>query len=140
MIGCLQWAVSVRTTLRYLGVPVIEKSYMIGDNQAVITDSSMTHSSLSKRYNALAYHRAREIIANILGYYLVDGKNNPADIVSKHWSFPQILHLLKPLLFYSGNTQDLLDIKEANTIMDNKIITLSPEASYHMFPMYNDNK
>jgi hypothetical protein len=80
------------------------------------------------------------IAANILGYYLVDCKNNPADFVSKHWSYPQIWHLLKPLLFYSAYTQDLLASKEENTIMDNKINESSQETSYHMFPMYNDNK
>jgi hypothetical protein len=80
------------------------------------------------------------IAANILGYYLVDGKNNPADFVSKHWSYPQIWHLLKPLSFYSGNTQDLLDSKEENTIMDNKINASSQETPYHMFPMCYDNK
>jgi hypothetical protein len=42
----------LRTTLRYLCVPVREKSYIIGDNQAVITNSSIPHSSLSKRHNA----------------------------------------------------------------------------------------
>jgi hypothetical protein len=30
-----------------------------------------------------------------------DGKMNPADIISKHWAYPQIWYLLKPLLFYS---------------------------------------
>jgi hypothetical protein len=57
MIGCLQWAVFLKTTLRYLGVPDMEKSYMFGDNKVVITNSSMHHSSLSKRHNALAYNR-----------------------------------------------------------------------------------
>jgi hypothetical protein len=81
------------------------------------------------------------IAANILGYYWIDGKKNPAYIVSKHKSYPQIWHLLKPLLFYSGNTLDLLDIKEDNTIMDNyNINASSQEASYHMFLTYNDNK
>jgi hypothetical protein len=89
--------IDLRTTLRYLGVLVIEKSYMFGDNQAVITNSSIPHSSLSKRHNALAYHRVRKMIAaNILGYYLVDGKNNPADYFSNHWSYLQIWHILKP--------------------------------------------
>jgi hypothetical protein len=50
MIGCLQRAVSIKTTLRYLGVTVIEKSYMFRANQAVITNSSIPHSSLSKRH------------------------------------------------------------------------------------------
>jgi hypothetical protein len=61
----------------------------------------------------LAYHRVREMIsAKILGYYWIDGKLNPADIASKHWSYPQVWHLLKPILFYSGNTNDLLVTEE----------------------------
>jgi hypothetical protein len=36
----------------------------------------------------------------------MDGKLNPADIVSKHWAYPQIWHLLKPLLLYSGDPGD----------------------------------
>jgi hypothetical protein len=80
------------------------------------------------------------IAANILGYYWVDDENNPPDIVSKHWSYPQIWHLLKPLLFYSGNTQDPLEIKEDITIMDNKINALLQVVSYHMFATFDDNK
>jgi hypothetical protein len=58
----------LRTTLRYIGVPVREKSYMFGDNQSVITNSSILHSSLNKRHNALPYRRVREMIgAKILG-------------------------------------------------------------------------
>jgi hypothetical protein len=101
--------IDLRITLRYLGVPVNTKSFMFGDNQAVVTNSSIPHSSLNKRHNALAYHRVREMIAaKVLGYYWIDGKENPADIVSKHWSYPQVWHLLKPILFYSGNTGDLI--------------------------------
>jgi hypothetical protein len=37
-----------------------------------------------------------------------NGKLNPADIVSKHWRYPLIWHLLKPLLFYSGDPRDLI--------------------------------
>ena len=102
--------IDLRITLRYLGVPVSKKSYMFGDNQAVVMNSSIPHSSLSKRHNALGYHRVREMIAaKVLGYYWTDGKSNPADVVSKHWSYPQVWHLLKQLLFYSGNTSDLID-------------------------------
>jgi hypothetical protein len=64
-----------RTTLRYLSVPVNAKSLMFGDNQAVVTTSSIPHSSLNKRHNALAYHRVCEMIAGkVLGYYWIDGK------------------------------------------------------------------
>jgi hypothetical protein len=59
-----------------------------------------------KDYNAFA----ALIGSRLLNYIMVDGNKNPADIVSKHWSYPQVWHLLKPLIFYSGNTQDLVDI------------------------------
>ena len=48
------------------------------------------------------------IAAKILGYYWIVGKANHADVVSKHWSYPQVWHLLKPILFYSGNPGDLI--------------------------------
>ena len=35
---------------------------MFGDNQSVITSSTIPHSRLSKRHNALSYHRVREAI------------------------------------------------------------------------------
>jgi hypothetical protein len=53
--------IDLRTTLRYLGVPVNDKSYMFGDNQSVVTNSTIPHSSLNKRHNALAYHRVRPL-------------------------------------------------------------------------------
>ena len=49
-------------------------------------------------------------IENCILRYIVN--NYPADVVSKHWSYPQVWHLLKPLLFYSGNTSDLIDEDE----------------------------
>jgi hypothetical protein len=58
---------------------------MFGDNQAVVSNSTIPHSSLNKKHNALAYNRVREMILNkILGYYWIDGKSNPADFISKH--------------------------------------------------------
>ena len=39
--------------------------------------------------------------------YLENGKTNPADILSKHWEFHQILPLLKPLLFWRGETAEI---------------------------------
>jgi hypothetical protein len=77
--------IDLTTTLGYLGVPIHHKSYMFGDNQAVVMNSSISHSSLNKRHNALSCHRVRKMnAAKILGYYWIDGKLNHADIVSKN--------------------------------------------------------
>ena len=83
---------------------------MFGDNQSVITSSTIPHSSLAKRHNALAYHRVREAIASkILKFFHIDGTTNPADVLSKHCGHPQLWPHIRPLLFYSGETSDIPD-------------------------------
>jgi hypothetical protein len=49
--------VDLQMTLRYLGVPIREKSYVFGDNKTVIDASSTPHAKLHKRHNALSFHR-----------------------------------------------------------------------------------
>ena len=49
--------------LRDMGVPVLGPSWMFGDNQSVITSSTIPHSSLNKRQNALAYHCVHAAVA-----------------------------------------------------------------------------
>jgi hypothetical protein len=93
---------------------------MFGDNPAVVTNSTITHSSLNKGRNAVSYHRVIELLAaKIVGYYWIDGKKNPAVVVSKHWGHQQVWNLLKQLLFFSGDTESIIngrekDIKEVN--------------------------
>ena len=97
-------------TLGFLGVPILGKSYLFGDNQSVITSSTIPHSSLKKRHNALSYHRVREAIAaGILSFFKVEGTFNPADILSKHTGFTQAWPTLKPLLFWRGDTGNIID-------------------------------
>jgi hypothetical protein len=103
--------IDIRTTLRYLGVPIQGKAYMFGDNQSVITSSTIPHSKLGKRHNALSYHRVREaIVAKIMCFAHIDGKENPADILSKHCGHPQLYPHVQPLLFTMGPIKDLLEI------------------------------
>ena len=47
------------------------------------------------------------IAAGYLQFNWKDGKSNPADILSTHWEFANIWPLLKPLLFWKGDTDDL---------------------------------
>jgi hypothetical protein len=54
---------------------------------------------LNKRQHALAYHRARKMIgARVLGYYWIGGKENPADIVSKHLRLSPSVESAKTIL------------------------------------------
>ena len=97
--------IDIRTTLRYLGVPIRDKSYMFGDNRSVVTSSTIPNSTISKRHLLASYHRVREAIAaKFISFHWKDGKSNPADILSKHWEFATVWPLLKPILFWRGET------------------------------------
>ena len=99
--------IDLRTTARYLGVPIRGESFMFGDNESVVNASSLPHSRLHKRHNALAYHKTRECIAaGIFRYIHINGVDNPADILSKHWAMHQVWDTLKPLLFWGRNNGD----------------------------------
>ena len=56
----------LRNTLRYLGVPIMTKAYMFGDNKSVVMSSTIPQSILNKRHNMLSYHRAIEAIAALI--------------------------------------------------------------------------
>ena len=46
-----------------------------------------THRKRHKRHAALSFHRVREsIAAKIISYHFIEGKHNPADVLSKHWA------------------------------------------------------
>jgi len=105
MRTCVEQIMDLRTTFRYLGVPLHEKSYVFGDNQSVVNSSVQLHAKLHKRHNMLSFHFVREAIA--AGYIVlthIPGKINPADILSKHWGFSETWPMLKALLFTAGDT------------------------------------
>jgi len=102
--------IDLRQMLRYLGVPVEGPTMMFGDNESVVGSSSLPNAKLHKRHTALSFHRVRECIAaNILRFHHIPGLINPADILSKHWGYQQIWRMLQAILFWEGNTMDLLE-------------------------------
>ena len=105
---CVEQIVDLRNTLRYLGVPIQEKSYMFGDNESVVNSSSIPHAKLHKRHTALSFHRVREAVASkYIGFYFLPGADNPADILSKHWSYASNWGNLQCLLFWKGDTRNI---------------------------------
>ena len=102
---CTEQVIDLRTTFRYLGVPVEGASFMFGDNESVVNTASVPHSKLGKRHNILSYHRTREAIAaGFLRFHWLRGDSNPADILSKHWDYASVWPQLRPLLFWEGDT------------------------------------
>jgi len=99
---CVEQIISVRTDLRYFGAPIEGPSVIFGDNKAVI-DSGMNASyRLKKRHDILAFHKIREAIASdIVRCYHIEGKNNPADVLTKHRSSREWYELMKPFIFWA---------------------------------------
>ena len=105
---CVEQVIDLRTTLRYLGVPIRDKSYMFGDNKSVVDSASTPHAKLHKRHTMLSFHRVREAIASgMIIFSFTPGNLNPADILSKHWGHQQVWPQLKTLLFWQGDTADI---------------------------------
>ena len=95
--------VDLRQTLRYLGVPIKSKAYMFGDNKSVVSSSTVPHSLLSKRHNRLSYHRVREAIAaKILVFHWCDSSQNESDMLSRHWEFSKVFHIIRDLFDFQG--------------------------------------
>ena len=95
--------IDIRQTLRYLGVPIKSKAYMFGDNKSVVTSSTAPHSLLSKRHNILSCHRVREAIAvKILVFHWCDSSQNKSDILSEHWEFSKVFHIIRNLFDFQG--------------------------------------
>jgi hypothetical protein len=78
--------------------------------QAVVKGSTGSHYTLTKRHNTLAFQRVREAIASgMFSFIHIGGKTNPADALSKYWGFASVWPVLKPLLYWKGNTQECPD-------------------------------
>jgi hypothetical protein len=57
----------------------------------------------------LSFHRVREAVASgIVGFFYIPGDINPTDILSKHWGYSQIGERLKSLLFWKGDTANII--------------------------------
>jgi hypothetical protein len=97
--------IDLRIVLRDMGVPIDGPSWLLGDNQSVITSSTIPQSMLSKRHNALAYHRVRAAVAaGVLNFCKIDGAENVADIMTKFLPYVTFWPLIEPLLFWKGET------------------------------------
>jgi hypothetical protein len=63
------------------------------------------HSSLSKRWNALSYHKVREAIAGgWLRFEHIPGTENPVDLLTKALQWFKLKVYVEPLLMWKGDT------------------------------------
>jgi len=58
----------LKFTLLYLGVPIVDRSIMVGDNKTVVDCATQPHYKLVKRHLMLSYHYVREaMVLNVCG-------------------------------------------------------------------------
>ena len=100
---------ALRITLRHLGVPIRSLSYMFRDNNTVVDGIMTLRGKMHKRHVALSFHRVSEVIAaKIISYLFLDGKNNSADVLNKHWAHHHVWPTFKSILFWPGDTMECL--------------------------------
>jgi hypothetical protein len=91
-------------------IPIDKQFDEIGDYKTVVTGDTIPHAKLPKRHNALSFHRVREAMASrLMKMFHLPGECNPADIMSKHWGYHQVWSMLQAIIFYPGNTIDLVN-------------------------------
>ena len=102
-ITATEQIMDLRNTLRYLGVPIMTKTCMVGDNKSVITSATIPQSVLNKRHNMLSYNRVREAsAAKILDFYWCSSDQNKSNILSKHWEHAKVKDTIRELFDYQG--------------------------------------
>ena len=93
-----------RNTLGYLGVSIMNKAYMFGDNKSAVASSTIPQFILNKRYNIFSYHRVSEVIAaKILEFHWCSSNQNRSDILSKHWDYIKVKDTIRDLFDYPGD-------------------------------------
>jgi hypothetical protein len=90
----------LRYKLRMMGVPLIGATAVFCDNQSVVKNSTAPESTLKKRHNAIAYHRASEAqAAGIIRVAWENGETNIADVLTKLMPGPRLKELVGYVLW-----------------------------------------
>jgi hypothetical protein len=84
MKQCTEYVRGLRYKLRMLGIPCDEPTYVYGDNQSVLCNTSIPESTLKKKSQSIAYHFVREGAAwDEWRTAYVNTHHNPADLLTK---------------------------------------------------------
>ena len=108
----MEQIINFRNNLQYLGVSIHQKNHMFGDKKYVVGSAIHPHSKIKKRHTELSFYRVcNDIAYKMVDFYYVYGGDNPSDILSKYWSYTKVWGLLQTLLFWMGDTTDLLNLE-----------------------------
>ena len=101
----IEQIIDLRYCLRMLGVPLDGPAWIFGDNKSVVTSSTIPHSQLSKRWNALSYHRVWEAISmGMVRFHFIQSQQNSSDILTKPLDHATAWPHIDTLLFRKGDT------------------------------------
>ena len=76
--------IALRYKLSMMGIKVEDPANVFCDNEAVAKNSATPESVLTKKHNAICFHKVRECCAaGIIRVGWIDGKSNPADLFTK---------------------------------------------------------
>jgi hypothetical protein len=84
MKQCCEYLRGLRYKLRMMGIPVEGPSYIYGDNQSVLANTTIPESTLKKKSQSIAYHFVREGVArDEWRTTYVNTNDNEADLLTK---------------------------------------------------------
>jgi hypothetical protein len=84
MKAATEYVRGLRFKLRMMGIPVEGHTYIYGDNQSVLANTTMPHSNLKKKSNAIAFHFVREGTArDEWRTAYINTHDNPSDMLTK---------------------------------------------------------
>ena len=84
MKQCCEYIHGLRYKLRMMGIPCDGPTYIFGDNQSVLANTTIPNSTLKKKSQSIAYHFVREGVARRewrTAY--VNTNENEADLLTK---------------------------------------------------------
>ena len=95
-------------TLHMMGVPLDYHSYAFRENHAIIQQSNIPESKLTKHWNTVAFHHVREALTSgFLQLYHILRNENHTNILMKFLRYQEAIQYLCPLLFWHGDTSDI---------------------------------
>ena len=84
MKHCTEYIKGLRYKLRMMGIPCEGPTYVFGDNQSVLCNTTDPDSTLKKKSNSIAYHFVREGCArDEWRTSYINTKENVADLMTK---------------------------------------------------------
>ena len=90
----------LRYKLRMMGIPLTGPTSVFCDNESVVKNSTTPESTLKKRHNAIAYHRAREAqAAGIIRVAWESGETQIGDLLTKLMPGPRLKELIGYVLW-----------------------------------------